>query len=524
MAAPVTRIQPTKLPTLPASTTPEQRYWRSFKSPLLIHEYASVTSINFAAITPHDFAITSSTLIKIFSSKTRSVSKTISRFKDIAYSGHIRPDGKALVAGDATGLIQVFNLSSRAILRTWDEHKQPVHVTKFSPTSLTTVLSASDDSSVRLWDLPTGKSTNTFLGHDDYVRAAAFLPGSAATMVVSGGYDGTVRVWDPRASEKKGAVMNLTHESPVDAVLPMPGATTILAASGPVVQVWDVVAARPLSVLANHQKTVTALTVSAAGEGGMGRRVITGGLDGHVKIYDPVSWKVVYGVKYPAPILSVGVSPDEKHMAVGMVGGLLSIRTRTSGKEKVKEREKEKVFDMIAQGIDPITGAGAKKKSSTYARKIRGMDFKGEGVDVVAEADGKRKKERAWERNLRKGRYWDALDAVLNTNTPPITTFTLLNELKYRNATRAALMNRDEVTLQPVLKWLIKHIADPRYVDIIVDVALSILDMYSHALGQSPEFDRLIKRLYDRVTREIENSKQACQTKGMLGMLLAVNE
>ena len=417
MAAPIARIQPTKLPALPAATTPEQRYWKSFKSPLLIHEYGAVSSINFSPVSPHDFAITSSTLVKVFSSKTRAVSKTISRFKDIAYSGHVRKDGKLLVAGDSSGLIQVFNLASRAILKTWSEHKQPVHVTKFSPSNLTALVSASDDTTVRLWDLTEGSPTRNFLGHEDYVRAAAFLPESAASLIASGSYDGTVRLWDPRAEQASAAIMKLSHPAPVDALLPMPGGTTVLAASGPIVQVWDIVAAKPLAVLQNHQKTITTLATSSGPSGG-GRRVLTGGLDGHVKVYDPATWKVVHGIKYPSPILSIGISPDEKHLAVGMVDGLLSVRTRLSGVEKVKIKEKEKVLDMIAAGKDPM-GGGAKSKSSNYKRRTRGLDYKGEGANIIVDDAVKKKKLSVWEHHLRKARYADALDAVLLPVGPP---------------------------------------------------------------------------------------------------------
>lgn len=205
--------------------------------------------------------------------------------------------------------------------------------------------------------------------------------------------------------------MTLSHPSAIDALLPMPGATTVLVGSGPIVQVWDIIAAKLLTVLQNHQKTVTSIVVSSSSAG---RRVLTAGLDGHVKIYDPTSWKIVHGIKYPSPVLSVGVSQDEKHLAVGMVGGLLSIRTRSSGKDKVKQNEKDKIFDMIAAGIDPITGAGGKKgKSSALKRKLKGLDYKGEGADIIFDDQVKMKKERAWEKDLRKGRYGDALDKVL---------------------------------------------------------------------------------------------------------------
>lgn len=113
-----------KFPRLPDRKTSEARYWSKFKSPILIKEYASVTAIHFSQTAPYDFAVTSSTRVQIYSSKTHSVKKTISRFKDVASSGYIRADGKLVVAGDATGLVQLFDINSRAVLRTMKGHTQ----------------------------------------------------------------------------------------------------------------------------------------------------------------------------------------------------------------------------------------------------------------------------------------------------------------------------------------------------------------------------------------------------------------
>ncbi|CAG8653557.1 9216_t:CDS:2, partial [Paraglomus brasilianum] len=121
MAAPYKKVQIQKYP-LPPGKTDESRYWKRFKTSQTYKEVASVTSIHFSPIHQHDFAVTASTRIQIYSS-INGVKKTISRFKDVVYSGHIRNDGKLLVAGDATGLIQIFDLSSRAILRTIRKHQ-----------------------------------------------------------------------------------------------------------------------------------------------------------------------------------------------------------------------------------------------------------------------------------------------------------------------------------------------------------------------------------------------------------------
>ncbi len=93
----------------PASTkhNAESRYWRKFKHPVFIKEYAPVTSVHFSPSKPHRYAVTAATRVQIYAPRTQKVTKTISRFKDVARSGCIRGDGKLVAAGDETGLIQV---------------------------------------------------------------------------------------------------------------------------------------------------------------------------------------------------------------------------------------------------------------------------------------------------------------------------------------------------------------------------------------------------------------------------------
>jgi hypothetical protein len=87
--------------------SPESRYWRQFKHPVFVKEYAPVTSVHFSPCKPHRFAVTAATRIQIYAPRTQKVTKTISRFKDVARSGSIRADGKLVVAGDDSGLVQV---------------------------------------------------------------------------------------------------------------------------------------------------------------------------------------------------------------------------------------------------------------------------------------------------------------------------------------------------------------------------------------------------------------------------------
>ena len=465
------------------------------------------------------FAVTTGARVQIYSVRTRKLVKTIARFHDTAHSAEIRYDGRVLVAGDDTGTIQVFDANSRAILKTWKECKQPVWTTKWSLTDSTSLMSCSDDKTVRLWDLPSDSSVVTFHGHQDYVRTGCFMVGQANGLLASGGYDETVRLWDPRASN--AAVMSFKHVASVESVLCMPSGATLLAAADNQIAVLDIIAGRPLHMIRNHQKTVTSLGLTA-----QGTRLISGGLDGHIKMFETTGWNVVAGLKYPSAVLTAAVlqsavSREDKHIAVGMSSGMLSIKTRFSGEQKVKEKERASQMEaLLAGSIADFDKKAAKKRTRGWETRLRGRDFDGEGADIVVQGEDRRKvkKLKKWEEELRAGRYREALDSAIH-GQDKLTILTLLNQFRYRSALRASLEDRDEVTLRPVLHWIFQNISHTAFTRICVEVAMNILDIYSKHLGQSSTLAKQTMKLHVRVRQEVQRAQEAYKTKGMLELL-----
>ena len=518
-----------KLPPGPSPHTPEQAYWRSFKSQIVVPTPNNnpITYIsnppppsNVSLSASDKFAVTTGSWVQLFSILTRKLVKTISRFDDVAHGAEIRKDGRVMVVGDDSGAIQVFDVNSRAILKTWKEHKQPVWTTRFSPGENTTLMSASDDRTVRLWDLPSQSSTTTFTGHQDYVRSSAFMPGQASNLLVSGSYDQTIKLWDPRMPS--AAAMTFKHAAPVESVLPMPSGTTVLASAGNQILVLDIVAGKPLQLLKNHQKTVTSLSLASSST-----RLVSGGLDGHMKVFETTSWTIVSGFKYPSPILSLciilaGAAQEDRHVAVGMQSGNLSIKTRLSGQQKIKERARKQEMQALMEGkADEIDKKKNKKRTQGYEKRHRGEKFTGEGADIIVEGRARRNtKLKLWEQLLRRGKYGQALDEVLRIGELA-NVITLLTALRHRSAIKSALSGRDDVSLQPIYKWVCKYMNDPRYVKICVDLGMLILDIYAEHMGESREIDQLTARMHKTVRTEVETCQQAWQTQGMLGMLTA---
>ena len=443
-------------------------------------------------------------------------------------------------------MVQAFDTGSRAILRQWrgaDAHKQAVHVVRWNPSVLTELMSTSDDRTVRVWDLTEESPKWTGIGHDDYVRAGCYLPGQS-DMVVSGSYDQTVRVWDTRQSSNSRAAMVFKHAAPIEDIMPL-STSRLAAAAGNEVSILNLVAGKAEHIVRSHQKTVTSLA-NAQGD----TRLLTGGLDGHVKIHNTASWEVVSAFKYPAPILSlavIGTGPlhkrEDRHLVVGLQTGLLSLRTRLAGTEKSQTREKAKKMDALLAGEADAYERKQKKKDIRQGIRIRdrGKDFRGEGADIVIAGNERTttKPLRPWQQSLRSGKYALALDQVLQqetgttgskvSNSPEVMT--LITALRHRSALRTALAQRSGDELVPMLVWVLNHVNHPRQIDLVYDVTLLLLDLYSSKVGEwdlrecddngGKEARRLFLRVKKRVDFEAAQAQSAEATVGMLEFLEA---
>ncbi|CAK9191165.1 unnamed protein product [Sphagnum troendelagicum] len=510
-----TNYVPVRAKAYPASKNAlsvDAKFWRSFRNKSAPQQISAVTCIQFSPAEPHDFAVTSSTRVVVYDGVTCEPKKNILRFTDVAYSGSFRSDGQLLAAGGETGIVQVFDVGSRKVLRQLKAHTGAVHWVRYSPQDKLHIASAGDDRTVRWWDVATQAPLLTLEGHTDYVRCGATSPASG-DLWATGAYDHTVRLWDFRTSR---SVLQFEHGKPLEDVLFFPSGGLLASAGGQEVKIWDIVGGgRQLHVLSSHQKTVTTLCMAPSSNSRAALdqdapRLLTASLDGHVKVFELSQFKVTHAAKYPAPILSMGVSPDCTTLAVGTSSGLLSIRQR-------KKPDKLDAGTATALGV-ARPRRPRKLHPNNYRYFLRG------GAESAAEDDyvlARPKKVNLGQHDqfLRSFQYREALSSALSTSDPTVVV-AVMEELVARGGLVAALSRRDVSSLEPLLAFICKYVVMPKQARLLVPIAHQVLDMYAGILGSSSSIWHLVTVLRERVALEVKLQQSLQSLQGLMQPLI----
>jgi len=144
------------------------------------------------------------------------------------------------------------------------------------------ILSASDDKTLRLWDVKTAAEVRRFEGHTDVVTGAAFL--RDGKRLVSGSMDGSIRLWEVESGKELKKLIG--HTGPLG---------------------------RGLAVLPD------------------GKRIVSGSFDKTLRIWDIDSGKEIRRLPLDEPIYSVAASTDGRLALCGDGAGQVQVRDLDKG-------------------------------------------------------------------------------------------------------------------------------------------------------------------------------------------------
>jgi U3 small nucleolar RNA-associated protein 15 len=108
----------------PARVGADARKWALTRATSVqLPNSGAISDLTFSPLAPHDVAAASGPSVAILDTHAGSVRRTLARFRDIARSPDYKPDGRLLVAGCDNSTVQLFDMSSRAVLRVFNGHE-----------------------------------------------------------------------------------------------------------------------------------------------------------------------------------------------------------------------------------------------------------------------------------------------------------------------------------------------------------------------------------------------------------------
>ncbi|KAA1138867.1 hypothetical protein PGTUg99_025767 [Puccinia graminis f. sp. tritici] len=123
-------------------------------------------------------------------------------------------NSKALLSASGDSSMKLWDLDSGKLIRTFEGHLRGLACLKLVEETRQ-IITGSNDETIKIWNLITSQCLRTLLGHSGLVRSLDFsLPHNR---LVSGSYDKTIKVWDLTTGQllldfRKGADRNLVFD------------------------------------------------------------------------------------------------------------------------------------------------------------------------------------------------------------------------------------------------------------------------------------------------------------------------
>jgi len=214
---------------------------------------------------------------------TSSVSSVV--HKPIVFESHndvvngvaLAPDGTSAVTASDDKTLKVWNLATGQCQATLEGHTNQVFGVAITSDGALAV-SASKDKTLKVWNLATGRCRTTLEGHADSVVEVAIT--SDSTSAVSSSWDKTLKVWNLATGRCRATLEGHTNVVIGVAITP-DGISAISASRDKTLKVWSLATGRCRTTLEGHTDGVIGVAITPDGAS-----VVSSSWDGTLKVWN----------------------------------------------------------------------------------------------------------------------------------------------------------------------------------------------------------------------------------------------
>ena len=237
----------------------------------------------------------------------------------------ISPDGQTLVSASADKTIKLWNTATGQEIRTLKGHSSFVNYLVISPDGQTLV-SASADKTIKLWNMATGQEIRTLKGHSNYVNYLAIS--RDGQILVSSSADKTIKIWNMATAQEIRTLRG--YPTYIDYfVISSDWQTIATGSANKIIKVWNLATGKETHTLTGHSNKINYLATSPDGE-----TLASASADRTIKIWNFNTGKEISTlIGHTSFVNYIAISPDGQILVSASADKTIKVWDLATGKE-----------------------------------------------------------------------------------------------------------------------------------------------------------------------------------------------